>query len=219
MKVGDRAAAETPIPTPSRPARARFCLLAGVRHARARGGNLPLSAASRSNRRLPHALPARFPLVCRRNELEPPGQAPPAQPAPVCSFRPQAPLAPPCPPYPRGGTLHRRPRKSLGQPRPPRRNPRGCPRLTCGANSLTLTFMSALALPCACCSSRPPPHPLAVRDVCALRSRLPRCLLGRARLHAPRDRIGRAHSDMREHVGSTRASAVLSACMCPEVRL
>ena len=96
MKVGDRAAAETPIPTPSRPARARFCLLAGVRHARARGGgNLPLSAASRSNRRLPHALPARFPLVCRRNELEPPGQAPPAQPAPVCSFCPQAPLAPP----------------------------------------------------------------------------------------------------------------------------
>ena len=62
------------------------------------GGDLPLSAASRSNRRLPHALPARFPLVCRRNELEPPGQAPPAQPAPVCSFRPQAPLAPPAPP-------------------------------------------------------------------------------------------------------------------------
>ena len=62
-------------------------------------------------------------------------------------------------------------------------------------------------------------YPLTVRDVCALRSRLPRCLLGRARLHAPRDRIGRAHSDMREHVGSTRASAVLSACMCPEVRL
>ena len=138
----------------------------------------------------------------------------------TCRALSARPLSPPLPPpYPRGGTLHRRPRKSLGQPRPPRRNPRGCPRLTCGANSLTLTFMSALALPCACCSSRPPPHPLTVRDVCALRSRLPRCLLGRARLHAPRDRIGRAHSDMREHVGSTRASAVLSACMCPEVRL
>ena len=51
-----------------------------------------------------------------------------------------SPLAPPPHPVPRGGSLYLRPRKSLGQPRPPRRNPRGCPRLTCGANSLRFPF-------------------------------------------------------------------------------
>ena len=222
MKVGDRAAAETPIPTPSRPARARFCLLAGVRHARARGGESPpqrrLALEPAPASCLARPVPAR--LSQERTRTAGAGPCSPALARVlVLPAGSPSPLAPPPHPVPRGGSLYLRPRKSLGQPRPPRRNPRGCPRLTCGANSLTLTFMSALALPCACCSSRPPPHPLAVRDVCALRSRLSRCLLGRARLHAPRDRIGRAHCVMREHVRSTCASAVLSACMCPEERL
>ena len=164
VQVGSRAAAETPIPTPSRPARARFCLLAGVRHARARGGESPpqrrLALEPAPASCLARPVPAR--LSQERTRTAGAGPCSPALARVlVLPAGSPSPLAPPPHPVPRGGSLYLRPRKSLGQPRPPRRNPRGCPRLTCGATLPTITFhvcpsppLCMLLLP----PSSPPPR-------------------------------------------------------------
>ena len=95
VQVGSRAAAETPIPSPSRPARARFCLLAGVRHARARGGKSPpqrrLTLEPAPASCLARPVPAR--LSQERTRTAGAGPCSPAL-ARVLAFCPQAPPRP-----------------------------------------------------------------------------------------------------------------------------